>query len=133
MGRAILAAGPSLAITCEMIAVYPETADPQRQGGEASGLPGGQCMYFPSIRWRVIYARDCYPTVDVEKRSLPDADAVTEWTKIYVDRCESLQGALLDLSLAQGCGRITVEPGTFQGPSTGVAYVSVPVLVGPGV
>ena len=129
--RAYVAAGPGTAITCEQIIVHPELVDPKRQP-VSRDFPGG-CAYMPTAGWRVIYARDCYPMAEGEGRSvkLPDPDAMTTWTLAYVDRVERVVNALLDLSLAGDCENMSVGLGNYVGPLTGVAWVTIPVSIGP--
>lgn len=129
--RAYVAAGPGSAITCEQIIVHPELYDPKRQ------LPGrdfpGGCAYFPTAGWRVIYARDCYPMAEDEGRSikLPQPGALTAWTLAYVDRVERVMNALLELSETGDCENMSVGLANYVGPLTGVAWVTIPVSIGP--
>lgn len=139
VSRRFLAAGPSFARTCELLAVYASLGVVESvgaSGATVSPIAGGcASMFVPQVT--LVYAKDCWPMPDDQHRppKLPDPAVMSAWSTEYMGNCQAIADAILDAHYAGqfggDCTASTVGPVAFTGPTSGVATMQVPVSVRP--
>jgi hypothetical protein len=132
VGRRFLAGGPAFAKICESLVVHPDLIEVPSTMPTPTGLPGS-CAAVLTPGYRVVYVADCWPLLEARGQNapqLPDPGKMTDWTRVYLGRCQRLADAVLDWAVGGGdCARFTVRPGVYAGPFSGICYLTIPVLV----
>lgn len=97
-----------------------------------SGGTGGGCATLAVLTFQAIYTADCFPQPGAGGEQYPD-DEMTARTLTYLADCELVWNALVDAagSYGEDCDSVTIGQGLFNGPSGGLASMTVPVLVQP--
>lgn len=136
--RRFIAPGPAFAKICQGLVVHPDLIAVVQAQPTPTPNPGS-CAVQMVPGWRVVYIEDCYPQLQGRGTDLhlPDSDAMTDWTLVYVNRVQRLMNAILDFGLAaagtpdtRDCSGVTVGAASYVGPFSGVAYVTIPVVIG---
>lgn len=150
--RAYLAGGSGAAKDCHSVLVHPEAhaAPGQFSRGVSTGLAGGMCASVAQPIYRVVYVRDCYPSLTERagRPGIPSADEIDSWTEAYMPIVEAIYDKLLDVAVdryipaaildadpqaqplgGDECTNVTIGPGQFFGPLGQMAWVSWPITV----
>lgn len=150
--RAALTGGSGFAKDCHGVYVHPDLylAPGLFARGQVRDLPGGQCADVAQPGYRVVYVRDCYPSLREQggRAAIPSAAEITTWTEGYLPVVEAIYEMLLRVvhdhyvpaailaadpqaqPLGGGdCTNVTLGAGQFFGPLGEMAWVSWPVVV----
>lgn len=129
VARSFIAPGSVFARDCRLLAVYLDTITAAPLSD--AGLPGQGCIVIAQLTFGLVFVADCVPTAN-DHGAPPAATAVQAWTEDFLADLEAIWGELADAVLSGelgDCDNISIDPAVIEGPSGGIAQVTIPVRV----